>query len=87
MDTFMDYIIDPIAGNPSRNRMFSGNVCMHVDDLTFTGTDDFLSFARELKKSFQMGWLDENWHSFMHQLIWRLTCSTPTLMVGVPRVV
>ena len=34
---------------------------MHVDDLIFTGTDDFLSsFAESLKRSFQIGSLDEN---------------------------
>ena len=42
MDTIMDCIIDPVAGSPSRNRIVDGNVCMHVDDLIFTGTDDFL---------------------------------------------
>ena len=61
MDTIMDYIIDPVAGSPSRNKTVNGNVCMHVDDLIFTGTDDFLSsFAESLKKSFQIGSLDEN---------------------------
>ena len=49
MDTIMDYIIHPVAGSPSRNRIVNGNVCMHVDDLIFTGTDDFLlSFAESL---------------------------------------
>ena len=52
MDTIMDYIIDPVAGSPSRNRTVNGNVRMHVDDLIFTGTDVFLlSFAESLKKS------------------------------------
>ena len=61
MDTIMDYIIDPVAGSPSRNKTVNGNVCMHVDDLIFTGTGDFLSsFAEALKKSFQIGSLDEN---------------------------
>ena len=61
MDTIMDYIIDPVAGSPSRNKTVNGNVCMHVDDLIFTGTGDFLSsFAESLKKSFQIGSLDEN---------------------------
>ena len=54
MDMIMNYIIDPDTGSPSRNRTVNGNVCMHVDDLIFTGTDDFLlSFAEGLKKSFQ----------------------------------
>ena len=53
--------MDPVAGGPSRNKTVNGNVCMHVDDLIFTGTDDFLSsFAESLKKSFQIGSLDEN---------------------------
>ena len=30
MDTIMDYIIDPVAGGPSRNRVVNGNVCMHA---------------------------------------------------------
>ena len=56
MDTIMDCIIDSVAGSSSRNKVVNGNVCMHVDDLIFTGTDDLLSsFARELKKSFQIG--------------------------------
>ena len=60
MDTIMDYIIDPVAGSPSRSKLVNGNVCMHVDDLIFTGADDFLlSLARELKRSFQIGSLDE----------------------------
>ena len=70
MDTIMDYIIDPVAGSPSRNRTVNGNVCMHVDDLIFTGTDDFLSsFAESLKKSFQIGSLDENDVMFCGQRI------------------
>ena len=61
MDTIMDFIIDPVAGSPSRNKTVNGNVCMHVGDLIFTGTDDFLSsFAESLKKSFQIGSSDEN---------------------------
>ena len=61
MDTIMDYIIDPVAGSPSRNKTVNGNDCMHVDDRIFTGTDDFLScFAESLKTSFQIGSLDEN---------------------------
>ena len=70
MDTIMDYIIDPVAGSPSRNKTVNGNVCMHVDDLIFTGTDDFLSsFAESLKKSFQIGSLDENDVMFCGQRI------------------
>ena len=70
MDTIMDYIIDPVAGSPSRNRTVNGNVCMHVDDFIFTGTDDFLlSFAEGLKKSFQIGSLDENDVMFCGQRI------------------
>ena len=54
MDTIMDYIIDPVAGSPRRNRTVNGNVYMRVDDLIFTGTDDcLLSFAEGLKKSLQ----------------------------------
>ena len=60
MDTIMDYIIDPVAGSPSRNKIVNGNVCMHVDDLIFPGTNDLSSFAESLKKSFQIGSLDEN---------------------------
>ena len=45
-DTIMDYIIDPVAGSPSRNRVVNhGNVCMRVDDLIVTGTHDFLCFV------------------------------------------
>ena len=66
----MEYIIDPVAGSPSRNRVVNRNVCMHADDLIFTGTDDFLwSFARELKPSFQIGSLDENDVMFCGQRI------------------
>ena len=70
MDTIMDYIIDPVAGSPSRNKTVNGNVCMHVDDLIFTGTSDFLSsFAESLKKSFQISSLDENDVMFCGQRI------------------
>ena len=42
----------------------------HVDDLIFTGTDDFvLLFAEGLKKSFQIGSLDENDVMFCGQRI------------------
>ena len=52
------------------NRTVNGNVCMHVDDLIFTGTDDFLlSFTEGLKKSFQIGSLDENDVMFCGQRI------------------
>ena len=68
MDTIMNYIIDPVAGSPSSNKVVNGNVCMHVDDLIFTGMDDFLSsFARELKKSFELGSLDESDVTFCGQ--------------------
>ena len=70
MDTIMDYITDPVAGSPSRNKTVNGNVRMHVDDLIFTGTNDFLSsFAESLKKSFQIGSLDENDVMFCGQRI------------------
>ena len=70
VDTIMDYIIDPVAGSPSRNKTVNGNVCMHVDDLIFTGTSDFLSsFAESLNKSFQIGSLDENDVMFCGQRI------------------
>ena len=70
MGTIMDYIIDPVAGSPSRNKTVNGNVCMHVDDLIFTGTGDFLSsFAESLKKSFQIGSLYENDVMFCGQRI------------------
>ena len=70
MDAIMDYIIDPVAGCPSRNRVVNGNVCVRADDLIFTGTDDvLLSFAKELKKSFQIGSLDENEVMFCGQRI------------------
>ena len=66
----MDYIFDPVASSPSRSRTVNGNVCMHVDDLIFTGADDFLlSFAGGLKKSFQIGSLDENGVLFCGQRI------------------
>ena len=43
---------------------------MHVDDLIFIGTDDFLlSFAESLKKSFQIGSLDESDVMFCGQRI------------------
>ena len=48
VDTIMDYITDPVAGSPSRNRTVNGNVCMHVDDLIFTGTDDLLLSLQSL---------------------------------------
>ena len=52
MDTIMDYIIDSVASSPSRNKTVNGSVCMRVDDLIFTGTDDFLlPFAESLKRS------------------------------------
>ena len=70
MDTIMDYIIDPVPGSPSGNRTLNGNVCMRANDLIFTGTDDFLpSFADSLKKSFQIGSLDENDVMFCRQRI------------------
>ena len=70
LDTIMDYIIDPVAGSPSRHRTVNGNVCMHVDNLIFTGIDGFLlSFAESLKKSFQIGSLDENDVMFCGQRI------------------
>ena len=51
MDTIMDNIVDPVAGNPNRNKVVNGNVCIHVDDLIFTGTKNFLdSFAQSLRK-------------------------------------
>ena len=42
MDTIKDYIIDLVAGSPNRNRTVNGNVCMHVDDLIFRGTDSLV---------------------------------------------
>ena len=51
VDTIMDYIIDPVAGSPSRNKVVNGNVCMRVDDLIFTGTDDFCHHSQESSRS------------------------------------
>ena len=59
--------------------MVSGNICTHVDDLIFTGTDDFLSsFARELKKSLQIGSLNENDVMFRGQRILK-QCASVTI--------
>ena len=79
MDTIMDYIIDPRCWKSEAETDWSkGNVCMPVDDLIFTGTDDFLlSFARELKKSFQIGSLDENDVMFCGQRILKPGATVP----------
>ena len=60
MDTMMDYVVDPVAGTLS-------TATMHVDDLIFTGTDDFL--LEGVKRSFQIGSLDENDVMFCGQRI------------------
>ena len=55
------------------------SACMR-DDLIFAGTDDFLSsFARELKKSFQIGSLDENDVMFCGQRILKQGASVTVL--------
>ena len=56
-----------------------GNVCMHVDDLSFTGTKSFLdSSAQPLKKTFQTGSLDTSDVMFGGQ---RLVKQWPTVAV------
>ena len=37
LEAAMDYLTDPVAGSPSRNKKIIGVICPHVDDLFCTG--------------------------------------------------
>ena len=53
---FLEYILDPVTGSPSRGKQTEGFVCLHVDDLFASGTPKFLASLKEkLKKDYQIG--------------------------------
>ena len=56
----MDYLLDPVAGSPSRGKTASGVVCLHVDDLFMSGDAEFHRVCASLRKDFQVGSEDIN---------------------------
>jgi len=55
-EDFLEYILDPVTGSPSRGKQAIGFICLHVDDLFSSGTPKFLSFLREsLKRDYKIG--------------------------------
>jgi hypothetical protein len=55
-EDFLEYILDPVTGSPSRGKRVVGYVCLHVDDIFASGTPKFLASLREqLTKEYQIG--------------------------------
>ena len=80
MESAIDYLLDPIAGNNAKGREVHGVVCLHVDDLCMAGDDTFLKVVIEsIKKEFAVGSEDTNDIMFVGQrLVWKdATASTP----------
>ena len=72
IDKAIDLLIDPIASSPSRGREVLGVVNLHVDDLFFTGADDFERLVLKLlRKDFQVGSEDKNDVVFTGQRVLR----------------
>ena len=65
----MDYLLDPVAGSPSRGKTASGVVCLHVDDLFMSGDAEFHRVCASLRKDFQVGSEDINDIQFVGQRI------------------
>ena len=80
MESAIDYLLDPIAGNNAKGREVHGVVCLHVDDLCMAGDDTFRKAVIDsIKREFAVGSEDTNDIMFVGQrLVWKdATASTP----------
>ena len=80
MESAIDYLLDPIAGNNAKGRVVHGVVCLHVDDVCMAGDDVFRKTVIDsIKKDFAVGSVDTNDIMFVGQrLVWKdATASTP----------
>ena len=69
-DSLLEYLLDPISGSPSRNMQTLGTVCLHVDDLFFTGDKKFMTQVIErLRKDYEVGSEDKNDIVFTGQVV------------------
>ena len=70
LEEAIEYLNDPVSNSPGRGRQTSGCLCLHVDDLFFTGDKQFLSILRTaIKKAFDIGSEDTNNIEFVGQRI------------------
>ena len=61
LDRITDYLLDPVTGSPAHNKRVIGVLCIHVDDLFFTGTRECCKLLeKELCADFKIGSLDTN---------------------------
>ena len=57
----IELMMDPIVASPARGKQVIGVVCVHVDDLFFTGAKEFIKeFVSNIQKDFQVGTQVEN---------------------------
>ena len=75
----MDYLTDPVAGSPSKNRKIIGAICLHVDDLFCTGADLFRRQVLDgIRETFQVGSEDKNDVLFVGQRVrWKTLNNNP----------
>jgi hypothetical protein len=56
IENFMNTMLDPVTGSPSKGRQAIGVVVLHVDDLFITGSPKFWkNIGEQLKKEYQIG--------------------------------
>ena len=61
LDRVTDYLLDPVTGSNAKGKQVIGVLCIHVDDLFFTGTKECCKqLENSLSKEFQIGSLDTN---------------------------
>ena len=70
MDDMLDYLLDPVTGSPAVNKTVEGIVCLHVDDLFFTGSKYFHEqVISHIRKGFEVGSEDKGDVMFTGQRI------------------
>ena len=61
VDQLLEHFVDPVNGSPSKGRKSIEVLSLHVDDLTISGTPQFLKwFLEKIKKHFTVGHEDVN---------------------------
>jgi len=70
VEELLEHVMDPVHGSNSKGRKTIGMCCLHVDDLSVTGTPDFLEkFKSKVKASFKIGHEDVNDLMFNRQRV------------------
>ena len=74
VEELLEHFMDPVNGSNAQGRKTIGMCCLHVDDLFFSGTPEFLEkFKKKVRANFKIGHEDVNDLMFTGQRVkWQL---------------